>query len=72
LHRPEEALAELQIVRDAAPREVTVHFAMGKVLKSLGRPDEAMKCFLAALDLDPKDNQPKRQSTVQVHYGQTR
>jgi anaphase-promoting complex subunit 3 len=57
LHRPEEALAELQTVRDAAPREATVHFAMGKVLKPLGRPDEAMKCFLTALDLDPKDNQ---------------
>jgi anaphase-promoting complex subunit 3 len=30
---------------------------MGKVLKRLGRPDEAMKCFLTAMDLDPKDNQ---------------
>lgn len=57
LHRPAEALAELKIVRDAAPREATVHFAMGKVLKRLGRPDEAMKCFLTAMDLDPKDNQ---------------
>jgi anaphase-promoting complex subunit 3 len=57
LHRPAEALAELVIVRDAAPREATVHFAMGKVLKRLGRPDEAMKCFLTAMDLDPKDNQ---------------
>jgi len=57
LHRPAEALTELEIVRDAAPREATVHFAMGKVLKRLGRPDEAMKCFLTAMDLDPKDNQ---------------
>lgn len=57
LHRPEEALVELKVVRDAAPREATVHFAMGKVLKRLGRRDEAMKCFLTAMDLDPKDNQ---------------
>lgn len=57
LHRPEEALAELKAVRDAAPREATVHFAMAKVLKRLGRIDEAMKCFLTAMDLDPKDNQ---------------
>jgi anaphase-promoting complex subunit 3 len=56
LHRPEEALAELEKVRDAAPREATVHFAMGKVLKRLGRSDQAMKCFLSAMDLDPKDS----------------
>jgi anaphase-promoting complex subunit 3 len=57
LHRPAEALEELKKVRDAAPREATVHFALGKVLKRLGRPDLAMKCFLTAMDLDPKDNQ---------------
>ena len=57
LNRSEEALKELEKVRDAAPREATVHFAMGKVLKRLGRPGQAMKCFLTALDLDPKDNQ---------------
>uniref|UniRef100_A0A7S3KXQ0 UDP-N-acetylglucosamine--peptide N-acetylglucosaminyltransferase SPINDLY n=1 Tax=Amphora coffeiformis TaxID=265554 RepID=A0A7S3KXQ0_9STRA len=57
INRPADALAELERVRDAAPREATVHFAMGKVLKRLGRPQEAMKCFLTAMDLDPKDNQ---------------
>lgn len=57
LNRPWLALTELEKVRDAAPREATVHFAMGKVLKRLGRPQEAMRCFLTALDLDPKDNQ---------------
>lgn len=57
LNRPEDALKELEKVRDAAPREATVHFAMGKVLKRLGRPEQAMRCFLTALDLDPKDNQ---------------
>lgn len=57
LHRPEEALAELKAVCNAAPCEATVHFAMGKVLKRLRRPDEAMRCFLTAMDLDPKDSQ---------------
>jgi len=56
LDRPNEALAELEKVRDAAPREASVHFAMGRVLKRLGRPEQAMRCFLTALDLDPKDN----------------
>ena len=27
-----------------------------RVLKRLGRPEEAMRAFLTALDLDPKDN----------------
>lgn len=29
---------------------------MHKVLKRLERKEEAMRCFLTALDLDPKDN----------------
>jgi anaphase-promoting complex subunit 3 len=57
LNQPENALDELRKVRDAAPREATIHFFMGRVLKKLGRLDEAMKCFLTAMDLDPKDNQ---------------
>jgi len=57
LHRPAEAYAELVKVRDSAPREAAVHFAMGKVLKRLGRPQEAITSFLTAMDLDPKDNQ---------------
>ncbi|KAL3804396.1 hypothetical protein HJC23_011324 [Cyclotella cryptica] len=56
LDRPQEALLELEKVRSAAPREASVHFNMGKVLKRLGQPEKAMRCFLTALDLDPKDN----------------
>jgi anaphase-promoting complex subunit 3 len=57
MNRPEDALAELEIVRDAAPQEATVWFAMGKILKKLNRPEQAMRCFLTAMDLDPKDSQ---------------
>lgn len=57
MNRPEDALVELEIVRDAAPQEATVWFALGKVLKKLRRTAEAMRCFLTAMDLDPKDNQ---------------
>ena len=56
LDRPEDALAELEKVRCAAPKESSVHFNMGKVHKRLGQPEKAMRCFLTALDLDPKDN----------------
>jgi len=51
-----EALKELKKVRDSAPREASIHFAMGRVLKKLGNPEKAMRCFLTALDLDPKEN----------------
>jgi anaphase-promoting complex subunit 3 len=43
LHRPLDALRELRLVCNAAPREATVHFAMGKVLKRLGRAEEAVR-----------------------------
>ncbi|KAL3785176.1 hypothetical protein ACHAW5_011201 [Stephanodiscus triporus] len=56
LDRPEDALLELEKVRSAAPKESSVHFNMGKVYKRLGQPAKAMRCFLTALDLDPKDN----------------
>jgi len=56
LDRPQDALAELEKVRSAAPKEASVHFNMGKVHKRLGNPSQAMRCFLTALDLDPKDN----------------
>jgi len=55
LERYEEALVELSKVRDAAPREAQIHFAMGRLHKRLGRTDKALRCFLDALDLDPKD-----------------
>ncbi len=56
MDRLTEALRELEKVRDTAPKEGSIHFAMGRVLKKLGRPEKAMRCFLTALDLDPKEN----------------
>jgi anaphase-promoting complex subunit 3 len=55
LDRHEEALLELERVRDAAPREAQIHFSMGRLYKRMGRTERAMRCFLDALDLDPKD-----------------
>ena len=56
MDRPKKALLEFEHVRDAAPMEASVHFALGRALKKLGKPESAMRCFLTALDLDPKDN----------------
>ena len=51
-----EALESLEHVLHHAPREASVHFLIGKVQKKLGRTDEALKAFVTALDLDPKDS----------------
>ena len=55
LDRLAEAVEELRIVCDAAPREPSVHTLLGKVLKRLGHAEEARRHFTNALDLDPKD-----------------
>ncbi|KFM28329.1 Cell division cycle protein 27-like protein [Auxenochlorella protothecoides] len=51
--RPRDALHELQALHDVAPQEVSTYFQMGKVHKRLGEVDQAMRCFCAALDLQP-------------------
>jgi anaphase-promoting complex subunit 3 len=56
LDRCEEALLEMEKVRDASPRESSVYITMGRIYKRLGKTDEAMKAFLCALDFDPKEN----------------
>lgn len=42
-----------RVVQNVAPREASVLFQMGKVLKKMGRTDEALACLCAALDLQP-------------------
>ena len=49
----DKAVAELTILHSIVPREASVLFQKGKVLKRLGRQDEALKCFSDALDLQP-------------------
>ena len=48
LERFEEALEQLEAVRDCAPREASVHFLLGKVCKKLGRVEEALGHFTTA------------------------
>uniref|UniRef100_A0A7S1UFA8 Cdc23 domain-containing protein n=2 Tax=Phaeomonas parva TaxID=124430 RepID=A0A7S1UFA8_9STRA len=55
VERLAEAVEELRVVCDAAPKEPSVHTLLGKVLKRLGHAEEARRFFTTALDLDPKD-----------------
>ncbi|GBG58701.1 hypothetical protein CBR_g102 [Chara braunii] len=52
-----EALAELERLKEVAPREASVYFAMGKIYKKLDKPDLAMVQFCMALDLKPSSNE---------------
>jgi anaphase-promoting complex subunit 3 len=54
--RYEEALRALELVRQQAPREPPVHILMGRVSRKLGRVQDALKHFSAAIDLDPKES----------------
>jgi len=56
MERYEDALSELERVRDNVPRESSVQYIMGNVCKKLGRTEQAMRCYMTALDLDPKDS----------------
>jgi hypothetical protein len=54
LHCVPCATQELTAVRDAAPRECSVHFWLGRLCKRLGRLDDAVRHLTAAQDLNPK------------------
>ena len=49
----EQALQELESLKDIAPREPNLFFLLGKTCKRLGRIDQAMAHFCFALDLKP-------------------
>lgn len=54
LNQLDAAQKELEILKDLAPDEATVHFLLGKLYKSLGDKGSAVRHFTIALNLDPK------------------
>jgi len=48
-------LEELKLLKESAPKEAPIYFLMGKVLKKMGKPEEAVLQFTTALDLDAKN-----------------
>jgi len=61
------ALAELEKVKEFAPKEASVHFLIGKIWKKLNQPDKAMMGFITALDLDPKDRNLVKAAIDKLH-----
>ena len=49
----DKAVIQLDLLHGIVPKEASVLFQKGKVLKRLGKQEEALKCFSAALDLQP-------------------
>mmetsp|Transcript_17488 Transcript_17488/g.29315 ORF Transcript_17488/g.29315 Transcript_17488/m.29315 type:complete len:121 (-) Transcript_17488:40-402(-) len=50
----EDALQALYVVKEYAPKEPPVYCTLGEVCHKLGRNQEALKYFNAAIDLDHK------------------
>ncbi|CZT15028.1 related to 20S cyclosome subunit (BimA/Nuc2/Cdc27) [Ramularia collo-cygni] len=50
----DDALGELEILKNQAPDEANVHFLLGKCFKGLGERGEALRAFTEALNLDTK------------------
>ncbi|KAF1988730.1 putative 20S cyclosome subunit [Aulographum hederae CBS 113979] len=56
LRQYDEALVELEILKEMTPKEPNVHFLLGKNYKLLGERQLALKHFTMAMDLDPKSS----------------
>jgi anaphase-promoting complex subunit 3 len=59
LRKPKEALVELEILKDIAPDESTVHFMLGRLHKMMGDKTSAIRYLTIALNLDPKVFNPQ-------------
>lgn len=66
LNQLDAAQKELEILKDLAPDEATVHFLLGKLYKSLGDKGSAVRHFTIALNLDPKVCAPIRMLDIGV------
>lgn len=47
-------MEELRRLQRAVPREASIYYLMGKILKSMGSDDLALQYFTWAASLDPK------------------
>eukprot|EP00474_Spongospora_subterranea_P004067 CRZ04525.1 hypothetical protein [Spongospora subterranea] len=63
----DQALEELQQLADAAPREASVYFMMGKMCKKRGELLKALMHFTTCLDLDPKDGHLVKNGIDKLH-----
>ncbi|KAF2715479.1 TPR-like protein [Pleomassaria siparia CBS 279.74] len=57
LGAPQDALKDLEYLKDAAPDDANIHFLLGKTYKRLRDRTMAIRHFTIALNLDPKAHQ---------------
>ena len=65
MKREQEALNDLEIVRNLAPREPPVYSLLGRIYHRMGRMNEAIRNFNTAVDLDPKGEGPVMKATLE-------
>ena len=62
----DEALTELNLLVEMAPKEGSVYQMLAKVYKKLGQPSRAMVNLTRALDLSPKDAQQIKAAIINL------
>jgi len=67
MQRDQEALELLLQLNKKVPKEAPIHIHIGKIYKKLGNPEQAMKFFTLALDLDPKDINQVKSMIDRIH-----
>jgi tetratricopeptide (TPR) repeat protein len=60
MHRPQDALEDLQRAADLQPKVARVQQLMARAYEALGRTDEARAAWERALQIDPSDPVARR------------
>ncbi|PIK47242.1 putative cell division cycle protein 27-like [Apostichopus japonicus] len=66
--KPQEALQELNELKQITPNESMIYFLMGKVYNKLGQTHLALASFSWAHDLDPKGSMSPVKEALDKHY----
>lgn len=66
--KPQEALQELEELKQLTPNESMIYFLMGKVYNKLGQTHLALASFSWAHDLDPKGSMSPVKEALDKHY----
>ncbi|KAF9023450.1 anaphase-promoting complex subunit cdc27 [Haplosporangium bisporale] len=64
-----EAIDELELIKNLAPNEPKVYMLQGKILDKMGNKEEALKYLTWALDLDTKSSHEIQGLIDKVHKG---
>lgn len=67
MDRNQEALEQLEALREESPKESHLYVQIGKIYAKLEQPHEALKYYNIALDLNPKGQSDIKNLIEQLH-----